>query len=104
MMALHSDPGDRAFEFDPVLVATSRPQPLADAPEPASQRLSRQDLTGLLTAVAAVPATALVLIFAAVTAYGPLSLDGYPARIAAAPLDVETTGSTGWQLRGSLPD
>ena len=68
------------------------------------QRLSWQDLTGLLTAVAAVPATALVLIFAAMTAYGPLYLDDHPARIAVAPVDVETTASTGWQLRGSLPD
>lgn len=103
-MALHSDPGDRAFDFDPDIVAISRPPPSSDAFEVVPQRLSWQDLTGLLTAVAAVPATALVLIFAAITAYGPLYLDDRPARIAAAPVDVETTASTGWRLRGSLPE
>lgn len=103
-MASPPRPDDRAFDFDPSVVTTSRPPPLLDEAPRAAEHLSWRDLAGLMTAVAAVPAAAMILMFAAVTTYGPLYLTEPAARIAVAPAEVETTGAIAWPLRDTLDE
>ena len=104
MTAYRSGPEDRAFDFDATLHATLRPPLHPGGSPPAAQAFSWRDLAGLLTAVAAVPAIAMVVMFAAVTTYGPAYLADHPVQIAATPIDVETTGSIAWQLRDTFDD